>query len=101
MDLELVGYPKLIGLTSWARFEGSRNYSRFQVENKDIGAFRPVPSMKFRCGSCWDSHFSWRGHICIILPGRVERHSKAWVNILGKGSIRDPIWDPYPMWDRI
>ena len=102
MTLELVGYPKLIGLTSWAGFEGSRNYSRAHIKNKDIGAFRPAPSMKLRCGSCWDRHLGWRGHICIMLPGRVESQSKALVNILGKGSIRDPIWDPYPvLWDRI
>ena len=44
MNLELVGDPKLIGLASWARFEGSRNYSRIHVKSKDIGAFRPVPS---------------------------------------------------------
>ena len=53
------------------------NSPRFQVKKKDIGAFGPDPSAEFRGGSCCASHFAWIYHICKILPGGVEAHSKA------------------------
>jgi len=37
----------------------SKNDPRFQVEEKDIGAFRPAPSTEFRGGTCCGSHFGW------------------------------------------
>ena len=41
-----------------------------------MGAFGPGPSTEFRCGSCWHSHFSWRGHIWKMLPRCLKTHSK-------------------------
>ena len=58
------------------RFYDSRNTLRNQVEKKQLGAFGPGPSTEFRCGSCCDSHFSWRHHIYTVLSGGVETHSK-------------------------
>jgi len=41
------------------RFHISRNSRRFQVEEKDIRAFRLAPSTEIRGGACCGSHFGW------------------------------------------
>ena len=63
-------------LTFRPGFYASRNSSRNEVEEKDIGAFGPGSCTEFRCGSCWRSHLGWRYHICKNLPGDAETHSK-------------------------
>ncbi len=59
-------------LTFWPRFYGSRNYQRYQVEEKDLGQCGTDMCTEFRCGSCNDSHLSWRDDICNFLPGSLE-----------------------------
>ena len=44
---------------------------------KNLDAFGPGSYTEFRSGSRRGSHFGWRYHICKILPGGVETHSKA------------------------
>ena len=56
--------PRFFRLTFWPRFYNSRNYLRNRVEKKDIGLSSTYLCTEFRCGSCSDSHFSWRCYIC-------------------------------------
>jgi hypothetical protein len=58
--------PARSRLTFWPRFYISRNYLRNRVEVKDGGLYSTYLCTEFRCGSCSDSHFSWRGYICKI-----------------------------------
>ena len=56
--------PARSRLTFWPRFYISRNYLRNRVEVKDGGLYSTYLCTEFRCGSCSDSHFSWRCYIC-------------------------------------
>ena len=80
------GSPGRSRLTFTPRFDDSRIPPRYQVEENDLGAFRPGPCTEFRCGSCCDSHLSWRHHICKMLPGGVETHSKT-LSAIGQTSV--------------
>ena len=58
-----------------------QEFTKISGQEKDMGAFRPVPSTEFRGGSCCDSHFAWRYHIFKILPGGIETHSKTPIKV--------------------
>ena len=47
-----------------------------RIKKNDMGSFGPDLGTEFRCGSCWHSHFSWRGHIWKMLPECRKTHSK-------------------------
>ena len=65
-------------LTFWPKFYDSRNYLGLGVK-KNLRTFGTDYCTEIRGGSCRDSHFGWRCHICKKLSGRVERHYKAHV----------------------
>ena len=64
--------PRFFRLTFRPRFYRSRNYQRYQVEEKDLGQCGTDMCTEFRYGSCSDSHLSWRDDICNLLPGSQE-----------------------------
>ena len=87
------------GLTFWPRFYGVRNTLRNRVEKKDLGACGTDMCIEFRCGSCWGSQISWRGHIRILFA-RMHKNTfqdthqrilhvqkSTWYR------LRDSIWD--------
>ena len=84
---------------------------RCQVENKNLGAIGPGSCAEFWCGSCCDSHLSWRHHICKQMQGGVETHSKTptretqiqglkYIHCYDKGSWNDTRQYTF-LWQRI